>query len=81
MTPQPVATYTEPVPPGTARSVALPRVFIHCTANPPTTPDVFGPFAAQARAQGWKVHEIATGHLAMLTAPRELVEVLHDMAG
>jgi hypothetical protein len=81
LTPQPVATYTEPVPPGSARSAALPRVFIHCTANPPTTPDVFGPFAAKARAQGWEVREIATGHLAMLTAPRELADVLCDVVG
>jgi pimeloyl-ACP methyl ester carboxylesterase len=81
MTPQPVATYTEPVPPGNAMSAALPRVFIHCTANPPTTPDVFGPFAAKARAQGWAVREIATGHLAMLTAPREVADVLCAVAG
>lgn len=79
-TPHPVATYTEPVPPGNAMSAALPRMFIHCTANPPTTPDVFGPFAAQARAKGWKVREIATGHLAMLTAPRELARLLDELA-
>lgn len=81
LTPQPVATYTEPVPPGNAASAALPRVFIHCTANPPTTPDVFGPFAARARAAGWAVREIATGHLAMLTAPRELAAILQELAG
>lgn len=80
LTPHPVATYTEPVPPGNAASAALPRVFIHCTANPSTTPDVFGPFAAQARASGWPVREIATGHLAMLTAPRELVSLLDELA-
>ena len=81
LTPQPVTTYTEPVPPGNASSAALPRVFIHCTANPPTTPDVFTPFTTRARAHGWEVHELATGHLAMLTAPRELAEVLCDIAG
>lgn len=81
MTPQPVATYTEPVPPGNATSTALPRLFIHCTANPPTTPDVFGPFAVTARAKGWNVREIATGHLAMLTAPVELAEMLQELAG
>ncbi len=76
LTPQPVATYTEPAPSGNAASAALPRVFIHCTANPPATPNVFGPFAAKARAWGWEVRELAAGHLAMLTAPRELAALL-----
>jgi pimeloyl-ACP methyl ester carboxylesterase len=80
VTPQPVTTYTEPVPSGDVRSAALPRVFIHCTANPPTTPDGFGPFAAKARASGWPVYELATGHLAMLTAPREVAELLLRLA-
>lgn len=80
-TPHPVATHTEPLPTGDASSEALPRLFIHCTANPPTTPDVFGPFAATARGRGWNVREIATGQLAMLTAPRELAEMLHELAG
>jgi pimeloyl-ACP methyl ester carboxylesterase len=80
VTPQPVSTYTEPVPLGNAQSRALPRVFIHCTDNPPTTPDVFGPFSAKARAKGWKVHEISAGHLAMLTAPRELAALLLEVA-
>jgi len=78
LTPQPMATYTQPVPPGNAQSVALSRVFIHCTAGP-TTP-LFGTFAAKARAGGWKVHEIATGHLAMFTAPREVADILLEYA-
>lgn len=80
VTPQPVSTYTEPVPPGNAKSRALPRVFIHCTGKPPTTPDIFGPFAAKARAKGWKVYEISAGHLAMLTAPRELAALLLELS-
>ncbi len=76
LSPHPVTTYLEPVPPGNVESEALPRVFIHCTGNPSTTPDVFGPFAVKAREKGWDVHEIATGHVAMLTAPRELSELL-----
>jgi pimeloyl-ACP methyl ester carboxylesterase len=79
-TPQPVSTYTEPVPPGNAKSDALPRVFIHCTDKPPTTPDIFEPFAAKARAKGWKVYEISAGHLAMLTAPRELAALLLELS-
>ena len=81
MTPHPVSTYTEPVPAGNARSRAIPRVFIHCTGNPSTTPDVFGPLADKARASGWEVYEIEAGHIAMLTAPSDVAEVLIKVAG
>lgn len=81
MTPHPVATYNEPVPPGNAASIAVPRVFIRCTANPATASDLFGPSAQKALAMGWNVREIATGHLAMLTAPSELAEMLHELSG
>lgn len=79
MTPHPVATYAEPVPAGDARSAALPRTFIHCTGNPATTPDLFASSAQRARARGWRVHDLAAGHLAMLTAPRELADLLHEL--
>jgi pimeloyl-ACP methyl ester carboxylesterase len=75
----PLATYTEPVPRGTAESAALQRVYIHCTGNPATTPDLFASSAEKARASGWQVHELAAGHLAMLTAPRELAALLLDV--
>lgn len=80
MTPHPTATYTEPAPAGNAKSASLRRIFIHCTANPPTSPNIFGPFADKARALGCQVHEIATGHLAMLTAPDEVADYLHKIA-
>lgn len=80
LTPHPTATYTEPVPAGDHTSAALPRVFIRCTGNPPTTPDVFGPFAEKAQARGWEVRDLAAGHLAMLTAPRELADMLLDLS-
>lgn len=69
-------TYTEPVPSGNERSRALPRVFVHCTGNPPKTPDVLGPFAEKSRADGWEVHELSAGHLAMLTAPDDVATLL-----
>jgi pimeloyl-ACP methyl ester carboxylesterase len=75
-TPHPVRTYSEPVPSGNADSAAIPRVFIRCTFNPAVTPDLFASSAAKARAKGWQVHELAAGHLAMLTAPREVAELL-----
>ncbi|MFN2194905.1 MAG: alpha/beta hydrolase [Anaerolineales bacterium] len=76
VSPHPVSTYNEPVPYGNAKSEAVPRVYIYCTGNPASTPDVFGPSAAKAREKGWDVYELATGHVAMLSAPLELSELL-----
>jgi pimeloyl-ACP methyl ester carboxylesterase len=70
MTLQPLDTYIEPVPAGNARSVVIPRIFIHCTGKPDSTPDLFAALASKAKARGWQVYELAAGHLAMLTAPR-----------
>lgn len=78
MTQHPFDTYTEPVPAGNVRSAAIPRIFIHCTGNPPTTPDLFSRFADKARVKGWQVNELAEGHLAMLTAPQEVAEILRQ---
>lgn len=79
MTPQPLATYTEPVSTGGAGSAALRRVYIHCTEGAVTTP-IFTPFAAKARARGWEVRELAANHIAMLTAPHEVARLLLDVA-
>jgi pimeloyl-ACP methyl ester carboxylesterase len=76
ITPHPLATYSEPVPAGNTWSAALPRAYIHCTGVP-TTP-IFAPFAREAKAAGWPVAEIATSHMAMLTAPREVAALLLD---
>lgn len=75
-TAHPIATYTEPVPAGDARSAAIPRTFIHCTGNPVTTPDLFGSSAGKAKAKGWEIIELAEGHLAMLTAPDKVAKIL-----
>jgi pimeloyl-ACP methyl ester carboxylesterase len=77
LTPHPLSTYAQPIPVGSPASAALPRAFIHCMAGP-TTPR-FAPFAQQARAAGWAVRELATGHNAMLTAPQPLVELLLEL--
>ena len=37
---------------------------------------VFRAHAERAAARGWPVHTIATGHEAMVTAPKELAELL-----
>jgi pimeloyl-ACP methyl ester carboxylesterase len=78
ITPHPMATYTEPIPKGSARTAMLPRAYIRCTQGPLTP--VFGHFADKARARGWAVREIAAGHDAMLTRPTEVADLLLELA-
>lgn len=71
--PQPVRALTDPLPPGPVPD--LPRRFVHCTVKPGG--DSFAGFAAAARADPRRrVDELATGHDAMITAPRELARLL-----
>jgi pimeloyl-ACP methyl ester carboxylesterase len=78
ITPHPMSSYTQAAPPGGARSSAIARAYIHCTEGPMAP--VFAPFADTARAEGWVVREMPTGHDAMLVAPEALAELLLDLA-
>jgi pimeloyl-ACP methyl ester carboxylesterase len=78
MTPHPWATYTEPVPHGNSASRAIPRAYILCTGGESVS--IFAPFANKARAAGWPVYELAQNHIAMLTAPDEVAQILLALA-
>lgn len=81
LTSQSIATLEQPVRFGAEDPdpELVPRLFIHCLDDPPS--DTFLPFAERARTTpGWTFHEMATGHDAMLTAPRELAQLLLDFA-
>lgn len=71
LTPHPWLTYTEPLKlHGSAGSV--PAEFIECT----DWMRVFRPQAERAAARGWPVRHLAAGHEAMVTAPKELADLL-----
>ncbi len=74
LTPHPISTYEDPPPTGREESVSIPRTFIHCTVGP--LAPWFGVFAERARSLGWKVYELAAGHGANLTHPKELADIL-----
>ncbi|HEX5164138.1 MAG TPA: alpha/beta hydrolase [Thermomicrobiales bacterium] len=81
LTPQSIATLEQPVRFGAAEPdpARVPRHFIHCLTDPPSI--TFLPFAVRARTTpGWTLHELTTGHDAMLTAPDELAQLLLGMA-
>jgi len=62
---------------GTA-AAALPRTYIYC--NDPAM-GFFEAFAERTRTgKGWRYRELATGHDAMVTMPRELTTLLLELA-
>jgi pimeloyl-ACP methyl ester carboxylesterase len=73
-TPQPFRLYQEPLDFDPALVWAIPHSFIDCTNPPLATID-----ASRKRVRseaGWKLYELATGHDPMVSAPRELVQLL-----
>ena len=52
----------------------LPAMFISCTDKPEGDPPLA--VADRVLAQGWTVHQLATGHFAMVTMPQALTLLL-----
>lgn len=75
LTPHPWLTYTQPLR-LTGKADRVPGVFVACT----DWMRVFTPHSERAAARGWPVHEIATGHEAMVTAPGKLADLLIRIA-
>lgn len=74
LSPQPTLTFSQPVRMGNPGAETLRREFILCRESG------FEPVAERASASGWGVHNIDTGHDPMVTAPRELAEILLTIA-
>jgi pimeloyl-ACP methyl ester carboxylesterase len=75
LTPHPWLSYTEPLR-LTGGHEGVAAAFVECT----DWMRVFRPHADRAAARGWPVHHIATGHEAMVTAPKELAGVLLSLS-
>lgn len=76
LTDQPLKSFVEPL--SFDAPLTMPKTFIHCTEGP-IVPS-FAPFAARARSEpGWRYHEIATEHDAMINAPQDLSSLLLDL--
>lgn len=78
-TPHPGGVYDEPLHFDAARLAALPKTFIDCTA--PALATIAGSRARVRSEPGWRVVEIETGHDAMVSAPRAVLDVLLELAG
>ncbi len=72
----PIRTYEQSLSADGSALELISRAFIQCMLGPSR----FGPSAAQARASGWPVRQLAAGHFAMLTHPREVADLLLELA-
>jgi pimeloyl-ACP methyl ester carboxylesterase len=73
---QPAVTWIEPL--RLVRATTCARTYVLCTDGVPMA----APFAARARTEpGWSYRELRAGHDAMVTAPRELADLLLEVAG
>jgi len=68
--PQPLATWEQPVRLKSTDAARIRKSFIWCTQF------TLGAMAEKARRAGWDVHELPTGHDAMVTMPHQLSQVL-----
>ncbi|MTD59120.1 alpha/beta fold hydrolase [Amycolatopsis pithecellobii] len=78
LTPHPLRSYLEPLPPFDGPlDAGLPVVYLRCTE--PVFPGV-ATSAAFARAQGWTCRDIPAAHDAMITHPDRVVAELSEIA-
>jgi pimeloyl-ACP methyl ester carboxylesterase len=76
--PQPFGSFVQPVRLARPAGQGLAPAFVACVEPPSGS---FGTFATQLRsAPGWEVHELPTGHDAMIIAPTMLAGQLVELA-
>jgi pimeloyl-ACP methyl ester carboxylesterase len=77
--PHPFKTMTELVHCASPAAAALGRTYIRCAGDPPDP--TFAQAAENARRpnSGWRYREVASPHDAMITKPREVVDLLREV--
>lgn len=78
LTPHPLATCTSPLSLGGPIGNGVAIDYIACTD--PAYPPAAGSHAT-AKRFGWRMHELATGHDAMVSAPKATADLLDKVAG
>jgi pimeloyl-ACP methyl ester carboxylesterase len=68
--------FEEPLSLPADRKASVPATYVTCVAEGYPARPFFAPFAAKARASGWKVAEVKTGHDCHVERPGEVAEVL-----
>jgi pimeloyl-ACP methyl ester carboxylesterase len=79
LTPQLVATWTQPIR-LTGAAATLPTTYVRCTVGyDPDDEDTQRQDARISSEPGWRYRELAASHVAGLTMPREMAEVLLEV--
>jgi pimeloyl-ACP methyl ester carboxylesterase len=81
LTPHPIKAFTDPLRVTDATRFAGRRTFVLCSEGKDAASAETQTAARVLAEPGWRYHELATGHDAMVTAPRELSELLLEAAG
>src|SRR5271168_2733251 len=68
--------FEEPLRLPANRKASIPAAFVTCVAEGYPARPFFAPFAAKARASGWNVVELNTGHDCHVERPGEVADVL-----
>ena len=68
--------FEEPVRLGENRKSKIPAAFVSCVAAGYPARPFFEPFARKARASGWHVYELDTGHDCHVESPGDVANVL-----
>jgi pimeloyl-ACP methyl ester carboxylesterase len=79
MRPQPYKTFTEHLRVGNQAAAALPMTYIRCTRYPNPALSRYAE-AAQKPDSGWQYRELDASHDGMVARPRELAELLLNLA-
>ena len=74
-TPQPIQCFLQRLSLSGARERIANKIYVRAKGYP-SEPFDFG--MARARAEGWRVHEVACGHDVMLDMPERLADILQD---
>ncbi|MDQ3946988.1 MAG: alpha/beta hydrolase [Actinomycetota bacterium] len=71
--PFPIRCWEQPAKLPANAAAGLRRSFVDCTAS---LSEIFGPFAERARIEGWGYQQLASSHVAWLTHPETLAEIV-----
>jgi pimeloyl-ACP methyl ester carboxylesterase len=73
--------FEEPLRLPANRKASIPASFVACVAEGYPARPIFEPFAKKARALGWEVAEVKTGHDCHVERPGEIASILLATAG
>jgi pimeloyl-ACP methyl ester carboxylesterase len=77
MTAHPFKSLLDPLLIQNPAAASILRSFVYCTQS---GEECLDRVAARVQAEGWHYYEMETGHMAMITAPKEVVDVLLEIA-